>query len=137
MHPNRFRNKKRLLAKKPNSREKEMKKVITMLTAVAFILGLAGAGLAQGPAKEAAKPEVKKEMPAAQTQVAPKPEETAKPVTKEEAKPAGPAKPAVKEPVKTGEKEKTKKGTKKDTKKAKNEKKSTPLVEKPKEEKKL
>lgn len=123
MQPNRFRNKKRLLAKKPDSREKEMKKVITTLTAVAFILGLAGAGLAQAPAKEAAKPEVKQEMPAAPPQVAPKPAETAK--------------PAVKEPVKTGEKEKTKKGTKKDTKKAKNEKKSTPLVEKPKEEKKL
>lgn len=114
-----------------------MKKVITTLTAVAFILGLAGAGLAQAPAKEAAKPEVKAGAPVAQPQVAPKPAETAKPVTKEETKPAETAKPAVKEPVKSGEKEKSKKDTKKEAKKGKNGKKFTPPVEKPKEEKKL
>jgi len=101
-----------------------MKKVITTLTAVTFVLGLAGAGLAQAPSKEAAKPEVKKEAPAAQPQVAPKPAETAKPVEA--------AKPAVKEPVKAGDKEKPKKNTKK----GKGDKKSGAPVEKSKDEKK-
>jgi len=103
----------------------KMKKIICTLTAVAFSLGLAGAGLAQTATKEAEKPAVKKEAPAVPVQVTP-----AKEAVKsgEAAKPA--AKEGCKEPVKTGEKVKKGKETKK------SEKKTGVPVEKPKEGKK-
>jgi hypothetical protein len=50
--------------------DKDMKKLISTVTAVAFALGLAGVGLAQTAAQEAAKPEVKMETPAAQPEAA-------------------------------------------------------------------
>ena len=86
-----------------------MKKVVTTLTAVAFALGIAGAGMAQSVAKDAEKPAAKTEMKVTQSQVAPKsdkPGEAAKPGVKEEVKPGETAKPAAKEDVKPGEKAK-------------------------------
>jgi len=86
-----------------------MKKVVTTLTAVAFALGIAGAGMAQSVAKDAEKPAAKTEMNVTQSQVAPKsdkPGEAAKPGVKEEVKPGETAKPAAKEDVKPGEKAK-------------------------------
>ena len=86
-----------------------MKKVVTTLTAVAFALGIAGAGMAQSVAKDAEKPAAKTEMKVTQSQVAPKsdkPGEAAKPGVKEEVKPGDTAKPAAKEDVKPGEKAK-------------------------------
>jgi hypothetical protein len=86
-----------------------MKKVVTTLTAVAFALGIAGAGMAQSVAKDAGKPAAKTEMKVTQSQVAPKsekPGEAAKPGVKEEVKPGETAKPAAKEDVKAGEKAK-------------------------------
>ncbi len=86
-----------------------MKKVVTTLTAVAFALGIAGAGMAQSVTKDAEKPAAKTEMKVTQSQVAPKsekPGEAAKPGVKEEVKPGETAKPAAKEDVKPGEKAK-------------------------------
>jgi cytoskeletal protein RodZ len=86
-----------------------MKKVVTTLTAVAFALGIAGAGMAQSVAKDAEKPAAKTEMKVTQSQVAPKsekPGEAVKPGVKEEVKPGETAKPAAKEDVKPGEKAK-------------------------------
>jgi hypothetical protein len=48
-----------------------MKKVISTVTTLAFVLGLAGAGLAQTAGKEVQKPAVGTETPASQTQAAP------------------------------------------------------------------
>ena len=125
-----------------------MKKVVSTLTAVAFVLGLAGAGMAQSVAKEADKPAAKTETK--MTQVAPKatdkpgevakpgakeeikPGEKAKPVTKEAAKPGEKAKPVTKDAAKAGEKEKGKDPLKKTTTPEKKvEKKSEHPVEKP------
>ena len=120
-----------------------MKKVITTLTAVAFALGLAGAGMAQSVGKEAVKPPAKTATQATQSQVAPKavdkPGEAAKPVAKEEVKPGEKAKPVTKEVTKPGDKAKGKETAKKSTKSEKKvDKKSETPVEKPvKEEKKL
>lgn len=55
-----------------------MKKTVSILTAVAFALGLASAGLAQTTTgKEATKPATKMETPASQTQVTPAEKEKA------------------------------------------------------------
>jgi hypothetical protein len=133
-----------------------MKKVVCTLTAVAFALGLAGAGMAQAAGKEAEKPAAKTETKITQ-QVAPKPldkpgepakpgakeevkpGEKAKPVTKEAVKPGEKAKSVTKEAAKTGEKEKGKETVKKTTKPGqKEEKKPGSSMDKPvKEEKKL
>ncbi|MDI6853532.1 MAG: hypothetical protein QME75_08020 [Deltaproteobacteria bacterium] len=48
-----------------------MKKVISTVTAMAFVLGLAAAGLAQTAGKDVEKPAAGKETPAVQTQAAP------------------------------------------------------------------
>jgi hypothetical protein len=93
------------------NQEKKMKKVITTLTAVAFALGLAGAGMAQTVSKDAAKPAVKTEIKTSQSQVAPKPAD--KPVSKEAAK------SGAKEVKKTDAKEKGKETAKKTAKKEK------------------
>ena len=119
-----------------------MKKVVSTLTAVAFVLGLAGAGMAQSVAKEAEKPAAKTETKI--TQVAPKPvekpgeaakpgaKEEVKPGAKEEVKPGEKAKPVTKEAPKAGEKEKGKETLKKTTTPEKKvEKKSEHPVEKP------
>lgn len=126
-----------------------MKKVVTTLTAVAFALGIAGAGMAQSVAKDAEKPAAKTEMKVTQSQVAPKsekpgeaakpgvkeevkPGETAKPAAKEDVKPGDKAKPVTKEVTKAGEKEKGKDPLKKTTMPEKKvEKKSETPVEKP------
>jgi hypothetical protein len=104
-----------------------MKKLVTSLTALAFVLGLSAAGYSQTAGKEPEKPGVKMEAPATQPTVAPKeaakPGETAKPVTKETK--------TGKEAVKGGEK-----GKKEAKKAGKIEKKSALPVEKGKEEKK-
>ena len=127
-----------------------MKKVVSTLTAVAFVLGLAGAGMAQSVAKDADKPAAKTATKVTQSQVAPKPvdkpgeaakpgakEEVkpgdkAKPVTPEAVKPGEKAKPVTKEAAKAGEKEKGKDPLKKTTTPEKKvEKKSEHPVEKP------
>ena len=123
---------------------KQMKKVVTTISAAIFALGLTSAGLAQ-TTQTPAKPEVKKESTTVQTPAA-KPEaakpEAAKPeaAKPEAAKPEATKPEAGKEAVKPGE---TKKGTKeakkevkKEAKKGKEEKKSTVPMEKPQPEKK-
>jgi hypothetical protein len=65
-----------------------MKKLVSIVTATVFTLGLVGAGFAQGPAKEGEKPKVQQEAPAGQAQVAPtdptKPVEKPKSTTQSE-----------------------------------------------------
>jgi len=122
-----------------NGEEGTMKKVIATLTAIGFVLSLAGAGLAQTAAKEAEKGTMKKEASAAPAQVAPTKPEVSKPAVKEEVKPGEKAKEVTKEPAKPG-KETQKKHAKKEAKKpesGKPEIKSSAPVEKTKEEKKL
>ena len=94
-----------------------MKKVVTIITAVVFALGLAGGALAQ-TATTPEKPGVKTEAPAAPATVVPK--EAAKPE-----KPAVPevAKPGAKKEVKCADQGKTKKEAKKGAKKGKEAKK--------------
>ncbi len=110
-----------------------MKKVVSTLTAVAFVLGLAGAGMAQSVTKDASKPAAKTETKVTQ-QVAPKaekPGEAAKPAAKEAVKPGDKAKSVTKEPAKAGEKDKGK-DVKKTTKSGKKvEKKSDCPTEHP------
>jgi len=126
-----------------------MKKVVCTLTAMAFALGLAGAGMAQSVAKDAAKPAAKTDIKVTQSQVAPKaekpgeatkpgakqdvkPGDKAKPAAKEEVKPGEKAKPVTKEAPKAGEKDKGKETvTKTTTPEKKVEKKSDHPVEKP------
>lgn len=109
-----------------------MKKVVSTLTAVAFVLGLAGAGMAQSVAKDAAKPAAKTDLKVTQSQMAPKaekPGEVTKPAAKEEVKPGDKAKPVTKEPAKAGDKSKDVKKTTLPEKKV--EKKSEHPTEKP------
>jgi len=127
-----------------------MKKVVCTLTAMAFALGLAGAGMAQSVAKDANKPAAKTEVKVTQSQTAPKPVtkpgeatkpgakqdvkpgDKAKPAAKEEVKPGEKAKPVTKEAPKAGEKDKGKETvTKTTTPEKKVEKKSDHPVEKP------
>jgi apolipoprotein N-acyltransferase len=78
-----------------------MKKVISTVTAMAFILGLAGAGLAQTAVKEAEKPAVKVETTAPQTQAAPvEKEKAAEKATQLETKKSKKAKEAKKKAMK-------------------------------------
>lgn len=100
-----------------------MKKVVCTLTAVAFALGLAGAGYSQTVTKEAEKPAVKMETPAAPGQVTPDKEKAAKPEVK-------PVTAEKKETTKKAEKSKGK--VKKDVKKE--DKSVTGKVETPKKE---
>jgi hypothetical protein len=75
--------------------EDNMKKLLTTLTALVFALGLTAPGYSQTTAtKEAAKPAVKTQTPAATTQVAPvdKDKTTVKEADKTAAKEADPAK---------------------------------------------
>lgn len=79
-----------------------MKKVISTVTAMAFILGLAGAGLAQTAGKEAEKPAVKMETTAPQTQAAPvEKEKAAEKATQLETKKSKKAKEKAKKEAKT------------------------------------
>jgi len=109
------------LLNRNQEKRKKMKKVISTLTAAAFVLGLAGAAMAQSVTKDAAKPAAKTEVKVTQTQAAPKaekPGDVAKPAAKEEVKPGEKAKtvtPGAKETPKAGEKEKGKDPLKKST----------------------
>ena len=111
-----------------------MKKVVSTLTAVAFVLGLAGAGMAQSVAKDAAKPAAKTDLKVTQSQVAPKaekPGEVTKPAAKEEVKPGDKAKSVTKDAAKPGEKDKGKDVKKTTTPEKKVDKKSEHPTEKP------
>ncbi len=82
-----------------------MKKVISTVTALAFALGLASAGLAQTAGKEAEKPGVKMETPASQSQVAPVEKEKAgEKATKLETKKSKQTKEAKTKAMKKGKK---------------------------------
>ncbi len=110
-----------------------MKKVVSTLTAVAFVLGLAGAGMAQSVAKDASKPAAKTETKVTQ-QVAPKaekPGDVTKPAAKEAVKPGDKAKSLTKEPAKAGEKDKGKDVKKTTLPEKKVEKKSEVPAQKP------
>lgn len=70
-----------------------MKKLITTLTALAFVLGLTVSGFAQTTVKEGDKPAVQTQTPGATSQVTPvdkdKGKEATKPVAKEDDKAKG------------------------------------------------
>ena len=98
-----------------------MKKLVTTLTAVAFVLGLTTIGFSQATGKEAEKPAVKTETQVTQPQVAPK------------EKPGTSVKSDANGPQKKGDKGK---GLKAGQKTDKPEQKSAVPVEKPKVEEK-
>lgn len=101
-----------------------MKKVVTTITAAAFALGLAGAGMAQSAGKEAVKTPVKTETRMTQSQATPKTAE----------QPAETAKPGAQEVKKPEVKEKGKKAAKSGKKAKKGD---SPTEKTPKEGKKL
>jgi len=100
-----------------------MKKLVTTLTAVAFVLGLTTVGFSQATGKEAEKPAVKTETQVTQPQATPK----------EKDKPGTKAKSDANGPQQKGDKGK---GLKAGQKTDKPEQKSAVPVEKPKVEEK-
>ncbi len=106
-----------------------MKKVICTLTAVAFTLGLAGAGYSQAVTKDTEKPAVKMETQTAPSPVAPEKEQ----VGKTDVKQVPQGKPDVVKKTEKG-KDKVKKDAKQGAKK--DDKAPATKVEEPKKEEK-